>query len=47
MALPRERILEAWARLPFIDAGELALIMGELLATVYRVLSGLMKDYLV
>lgn len=44
MAFSRERILDALARLPFIDAGELALILGELLAAVYRALSGLLKD---
>ena len=43
MAFSRERILEALARLPFIDAGELALILGEPLATVHRALSALMK----
>ena len=44
MAFSRERILDALARLPFIDAGELALILGEPLATVHRALSGLLKD---
>ena len=44
MAFPRERILDALARLPFIDAGELALILGEPLATVHRALSALLKD---
>ena len=44
MAFSRERILDALARLPFIDAGELALILGEPLATVHRVLSALMTD---
>ncbi len=44
MAFSRERILDALARLPFIDAGELALILGEPLATVHRALSGLLRD---
>ena len=44
MAFSRERILEALARLPFIDAGELALILGEPLATVHRALSDLLQD---
>ncbi|MYC35917.1 MAG: hypothetical protein F4X66_03250, partial [Chloroflexi bacterium] len=44
MAFSRERILDALARLPFIDAGELALILGEPLPTVHRALSGLLKD---
>ena len=44
MAFSRERILDALARLPFIDAGELALILGEPLATVHRALSAMLKD---
>ena len=44
MAFSRERILEALARLPLIDAGELALIMGEPLATVHRALTGLLDN---
>ncbi len=44
MAFSRERILDALARLPFIDAGELALILGEPPATVHRALTGLLKD---
>ena len=44
MAFSRERILDDLARLPFIDAGELALILGEPLATVHRALSRLLKD---
>ena len=44
MAFSRERILDALARLPFIDAGELALVLGEPLATVHRALSALLKD---
>ena len=44
MAFSRERILDALARLPFIDAGELALILGEPLATVHRAMTGLLKD---
>ena len=44
MAFSRERTLDALARLPFIDAGELALILGEPLATVHRALSALLKD---
>ena len=44
MAFSRERTLDALARLPFIDAGELALILGEPLATVHRALSALLND---
>ena len=39
MAFSRERILDALARLPFIDAGELALVLGEPLATTHRALN--------
>ena len=44
MAFSRECILDALARMPFIDAGELALILGEPLATVHRALSALLND---
>ncbi|MDE2780314.1 MAG: replication-relaxation family protein [Chloroflexota bacterium] len=44
MAFSRERILDALARLPLIDAGELALVLGEPLATVHRALATLLKD---
>jgi len=44
MAFSRERILDALARLPFIDAGELALVLGEPLATVHRALAALLQD---
>ena len=44
MVFSRERILDALARLSFIDAGELALILGEPLATVHRALSAPLKD---
>ena len=44
MAFSREHILDALARLPSIDAGELALILGEPLATVHRALSAMLKD---
>ena len=47
MAFSRERILDALARLPFIDAGELALVLGEPLATVHRALSALLQVGLV
>ena len=43
MAFSRERILDALARLPFVDTGELALILSEPLATVHRALAGLLK----
>jgi len=46
MSFSRERILDALARLPFIDAGELALILGEPLATVHRSLTNLLADSL-
>lgn len=36
MVFSPERILDALARLPLIDAGELALLLGEPLATVHR-----------
>ena len=44
MALSGKRTLDALARLPFVDAGELALILGEPLATVHRALTALLKD---
>ena len=44
MAFSRERILDALARLPFIDAGELALVLGEPLATLHRALTNLLAD---
>ncbi len=44
MAFTRERLLDALARLPFIDAGELALILGEPATTVHRVLTALLKE---
>ena len=44
MATSRDRILESLARLPFTDAGELAIILGEPLATVHRALIALLKD---
>ena len=44
MVFSRERILDALARLPFIDAGELALVLGEPLATVHRALAALLQD---
>ena len=44
MAFSRERILDSLARLPFIDAGELAMVLGEPLATVHRALTALLKD---
>lgn len=43
MVFSRESILDALARLPFIDAGELALILGEPLATVHRSLTAQLK----
>ena len=44
MAFSQERILDALARLPCIDAGELALVLGEPLATVHRALNALLND---
>ncbi len=44
MVFSRARILDALARLSFIDAGELALLLGEPLATVHGALSALLKD---
>ncbi|MDE2937700.1 MAG: hypothetical protein OXR67_02095 [Chloroflexota bacterium] len=46
MAFSRERTLDALARLPFIDAGELVLVLGEPLATVHRALTNLLADNL-
>lgn len=43
MAFSRERTPDALSRLSFIDVGELALILGEPLATVHRALSALLK----
>ena len=44
MVLTHPRILDFLARLPFIDTGELAPVLGELLATVHRAITVLMKD---
>ena len=44
MAFSRERILDALARLPFIDAGELALTFGGPRAMAHPTLSGLPTD---
>ena len=43
MAFSQERILDALARLPYIDAGELALVLGEPLETEHRALTGLLQ----
>ena len=43
MVLSRARLLGGLARLPFLDYGELALILGEPLGTVHRALAGLPK----
>ena len=44
MVFSRELILDALARLLFIDAGDLSMILGETLATVHRALAGLLQD---
>ena len=44
MAFSRARILDALAQLPFIGAGEVALILGQPLATLHRALTALLKD---
>ena len=44
MNVSHQELLHYLARLPFIDAGELALILGEPLATVHRALTALLKD---
>ena len=44
MAISNPQVLDSLSRMPFIDAGELSLILGEPLATVHRALSGLLKD---
>lgn len=43
MAISRECNLDALARLPFIDAGELAIVLGKPLATVHRALTALLR----
>ncbi len=42
--MSRERILEALARLPFVDVGELALVLGQPPATAHRALTALLKS---
>ena len=44
MAISRERILDALALLSFIDAGELAIILGEPLATIHCALIAPLQD---
>ena len=44
MAFSRERILKSLARLPFIDAGDLAIILGEPTVTVHRAQAALLQD---
>ena len=44
MAISNPQVLDSLSRTPFIDAGELSLLLGEPLATVHRALSGLLKD---
>ena len=47
MALSDWQLLESLSRMPFIDAAELADILGEANATVHRALSGLLDDGIV
>ena len=44
MRLTEEQLLDALARMPFVDTLELAVILGEAYATVHRALSGLLAD---
>ncbi len=44
MSVSDQEVLHHLSLMPFIDAGELALILGEPLATVHRALSGLLND---
>ena len=44
MAFTERHLLDALARMPFIESTELALILGEPHATVHRRLSGLLSD---
>ena len=44
MRLTEEELLDALARMPFVDTLELAVILGEAYATVHRALSGLLAD---
>ena len=47
MALSERRLLDSLSRMPFIDAEELALVLGEPLATVHRALRGMLTDGIV
>ena len=44
MALSDRQLLDSLSRMPFVDSAELALILGEPHATVYRALTGLLAD---
>ena len=44
MRLAERQLFDALARMPFVDALELAVILGEAYATVHRALSGLLAD---
>ena len=44
MSVSDQELLHHLSLMPFIDAGELALILGEPLATVYRALTALLTD---
>ena len=44
MSVSDQELLHHLGLMPFIDAGELALILGEPMATVHRALTGLLKD---
>ena len=47
MAISDRQLLDALARMPFIDSTEMALILGEPHATVHRALAGLLTDGIV
>ena len=47
MTLSDQQILDSLGRMPFIDTGELAGVLGEPHATVHRVLTGLLTDRIV
>ena len=44
MAISAPQVMDSLSRMPFIDAGELALVQGEPLATVHRALAALLAD---
>ncbi len=47
MAISNRRLLDALSRTPFVDSTELAVILGESLATAHRTLTGLLAGGIV